>query len=454
MYKPFTLKPSGKLAVASLVVSALFSSHVSAWSEHTLISFPVLETMPEVADIPAVKVETLEEFLIAEQDGLEKALAQDEAWLRENSEYYHARPDAIAFKAGKDAADIEMRFKHAIRINPESRMQPFVQLLPNQEAQGKRRMASSEVAVFKDLSYWDNITFVELKSGEMVAPMAVVLTGNDEPDNGLDIGLLEDSNTEVGKMYGFGLQAFGNPALEYGTQAPFHMGLEHESGIIYALAPYFHDTFPDYRVHTLKMLSEYAFKTGHDYWGWRFMGIGLHYVGDMSQPYHSTLMPGVSTFAGLWDNFADILGFSGGKNDTIQLLSNRHMVIERYQEVLAKEAYQNNDFSNPIFTALKTEGDVPEYDNDTFIGVFAKRSNGKADRLADCLETWVPEKLVNDPSFELSGTEEAHNIVPMIRAEFGEEGINAVTAMLAELMADHSSNTRSYVKGILKNSTK
>lgn len=451
MYKHSSLKRPGKVALASLVLSALLTTNASAWSEHTLISYPVLKTMPAVADAPAVKVETLEEFLTAEQNGLETFLANDEAWLRENDSYYHPLPDAIAFKAGGDTADIALRFMHAIRVNPESRMQPFVQLLPGQDTQGRRRMASSEVSVFKDLKYYDRMTFVELKPGEMVSPMDVVLTGNDEPDNGLDIGLLEDSNTETGKQYGFGVQAFGNPTLEYGTQAPFHMGLYHESSIIYALAPYFHDTFPSYRVHTLKALSEYAFKTGHDYWGWRFMGIGLHYIGDISQPYHSTLMPGVSTFSGLWTNMKDVAGFPQGKNDAIQLLSNRHMVIEKYQEVITKDAYKRNDFSSPIFTALETVGDVPEYDENTFVEVFANKSGDKADELAECLETWVPEKLVNDPSFELSGTEEADNIVPMIRAEFGEEGINAMSSMLAELMADHSSNTRSYVQSILSN---
>lgn len=451
MYKHCSLKSPGKVALASLILSGLLTTNASAWSEHTLITYPVLKTMPEVTDLPTVKVETLEEFVLAERKGLERMLASNESWLRENAEYYHPRPDAIAFKASGDSTDIAMRFIHAIRVNPEAKMQPFVQLLPGQDTQGRRRMASNEVAVFKNLDNYDKMTFVELKSGEMVTPMEVVLTGNDEPDNGLDIGLLEDSNTEIGKQYGFGVQAFGNPALEYGTQAPFHMGLEHESGIIYALAPYFHDTFPRYRVHTFKALSEYAFKTGHDYWGWRFMGIGLHYVGDISQPYHSTLMPGVSTVSGLWDNFKDIIGLPEGKNGAIQLLSNRHIVIEKYQEVITKDAYKRNDFSSPIFTALKTAGDVPVYDDNTFIEVFAKTSNEKADDLAECLEAWVPEKLVSDRGFELSGTEEEHNIVPMIRAEFGEEGINAISNMVADLMADHSSNTRSYVQGILHN---
>ncbi len=451
MSKHSSLKHPSKVALASLALSALLTTNASAWQQHTLISYPVLKTMPEVASAPKVKVETLEEFVIAEQKGLETFLANDEAWLRENAPHYLPRPDALAFKAGGDTADITMRFIHAIRVNPEARMEPFVQLLPGQDTQGRRRMASSEVAVFKDLKYYDTMTFVELKSGEMVSPMEVVLTGNDEPDNGLDIGLLEDSNTEIGKQYGFGLQAFGNPALEYGTQAPFHMGFYHESGIIYTLAPYFHDTFPSYRVHTFKKLSEYAFKTGHDYWGWRFMGIGLHYIGDIGQPYHSTMMPGDGTTSMLWTNMKDVVGLSQSKLDAIQLLSNRHMVIENFQQEVINDAYVRKDFSGPIFTALETAGDVPAYDENTFEEVFAKVSNDKAEVLAETLEKWVPEKMVSDPSFELDGTEEADHVTAMIRGEFGEEGVKAMSNMLADLMADHSSNTRSYVQSILSN---
>ncbi|CAM2872849.1 hypothetical protein [Moritella viscosa] len=430
-----------------ILCSSVVVSNASAWSEHSLITYPILKTIPDVADQVPIKVETLAEFVTAEAQGLETLLASNEDWLRQNVLYYKPRPDTLAFDAA--GQDLQTSFTHAIRINPNARVNPYIQLLPGQDKQGRRRMDSSEVTVFKSLDHYNTMTFVEVKSGEMVTPIEVLVSANDDPDNGLDIGLFEDSNTNAGKLYGFGKQAFGNPALEYSSQAPFHMGFYHESSVLFTLAPFLRDTFPDYRVHMYKALSEYAFRTGHDYWGWRFMGWGMHYIGDIAQSYHSTLQPGVSTVSSIWTNAKDMMGFPQAKIDAIQLLSNRHLVLETFQENITKQAYENNDFSSILFKALEQEMPVIEYTNTTFVEVFAKKSYDKSQKLADYLERWVPEKLVSDPSFEVDGSKEVDMIVDMIREKNGEEGVTQMINLLAEFMSDHNANTRSYVRSIL-----
>jgi len=441
------LKSQIKVTLGVLLCSSVMVSNANAWSEHSLITYPILNTMPEVAEQAPIKVETLAEFVTAEAQGLAQLLASNEEWLRQNFPHYKPRPDALAFDAANQ--DLLTSFIHAIRINPNARINPYIQLLPGQDKQGRRRLDASEVAVFTQLDHYNTMTFVEVKSGELVTPIEVLVSANDDPDNGLDIGLFEDSNTEAGKLYGFGKQAFGNPALEYSTQAPFHMGFYHESSVLFTLAPFLRDTFPDYRVHMYKALSEYAFSTGHDYWGWRFMGWGMHYVGDIAQSYHSTLQPGVSTVSSIWTNAKDMMGFPQAKVDAIQLLSNRHLVLEEFQEIITKQAYENNDFSSALFKALTQETAVLEYTDNTFVEVFAKNSYDKSDKLADYLESWVPEKLVSDPSFEVDGSKEIKMIVQMIREQHGEEGIVKMTNLLAEFMLDHNANTRSYVRAIL-----
>jgi len=443
MFIPILFKRLLKVILCSSVVV----SNASAWSEHSLITYPILKTIPDVADQAPIKVETLAEFVTAEAQGLETLLASNEDWLRQNVLYYKPRPDTLAFDAA--GQDLQTSFIHAIRINPNARVNPYIQLLPGQDKQGRRRMDSSEVTVFKSLDHYNTMTFVEVKSGEMVTPIEVLVSANDDPDNGLDIGLFEDSNTNAGKLYGFGKQAFGNPALEYSSQAPFHMGFYHESSVLFTLAPFLRDTFPDYRVHMYKALSEYAFRTGHDYWGWRFMGWGMHYIGDIAQSYHSTLQPGVSTVSSIWTNAKDMMGFPQAKIDAIQLLSNRHLVLETFQEIITKQAYENNDFSSILFKALEQEMPVIEYTNTTFVEVFAKKSYDKSQKLADYLERWVPEKLVSDPSFEVDGSKEVDMIVDMIREKNGEEGVTQMINLLAEFMSDHNANTRSYVRSIL-----
>lgn len=443
-----SFKSQFKITLAALLCSSVFAGNANAWSEHSLITYPILKTIPEVAAQAPIKVETLAEFVSAEAAGLEKLLATNEAWLRQNFPYYKPRPDALAFNA--DDTALLQSFIHAIRINPNARINPYVQLLPGQDTQGRRRLDASEVAVFTNLEHYNTMTFVEVKSGEMVTPIEVLVSANDDPDNGLDIGLFEDSNTEIGKQYGFGKQAFGNPALEYSSQAPFHMGFYYESDILFTLAPFLRDTFPNYRVHMYKALSEYAFSTGHDYWGWRFMGWGMHYIGDIAQSYHSTLQPGVSTASSLWTNAKDMIGFPQAKIDAIQLLSNRHLVLEGFQEIITKQAYEKNDFSSVLFKALEQDTPVIEYTNSTFVDVFAKKSYDKSEKLADYLERWVPEQLVSDPNFEVGGSKELNMIVDMIREQHGEEGVTKMTNLLAEFMLDHNANTRSYVRSILR----
>ena len=116
-------------------------------------------------------------------------------------------------------------------------------------------------------------TFVRLRAGDSVAPLVVLASASDEPDYGLDLNLWEDTPSEWGARYGFGQIPFGNPNLEFSTQAPFHMGYYHESSTIYMAAGFLKRTYPLLRIHQYAGLSELAFRTGHPYWGWRFAGL-------------------------------------------------------------------------------------------------------------------------------------------------------------------------------------
>ncbi len=202
-----------------------------------------------------------------------------------------------------------------------------------------------------------------------------------------------------------------------------------------------------------KALSEYAFRTGHDYWGWRFMGWGMHYVGDMSQPYHATLQPGVSTASSIWTNTKDVLGFPQAKTDAIQLLSNRHFVIEKFQAVITHEAYAEQDSNSVVLKALTKKTPTVEYTDRTFVDVFAKNAYDKSEKLADYLTRFIPAKLVSDPSFEVDSSEEIEQVVELITAQHGQDGLSEMTSLLGELMQDHSANTRSFVTSICRAKT-
>ena len=49
-----------------------------------------------------------------------------------------------------------------------------------------------------------------------------------------------------------------------------------------------------YRAALYARLSEGAFNTGHPYWGYRFLAWSMHYVQDVTQPWHTIFLPNVS----------------------------------------------------------------------------------------------------------------------------------------------------------------
>ena len=88
----------------------------------------------------------------------------------------------------------------------------------------------------------------------------------------MDIGLFEDNGTPFGKVYGFGSQPFGNPNLDYGSQAPFHMGFYHLDWLARLAQPDLLRTFPLWRIALFGELADMAFRTGPPIGGGAFWG--------------------------------------------------------------------------------------------------------------------------------------------------------------------------------------
>jgi hypothetical protein len=431
-------------------VCLLLPAHALAWTEHPLISYEMLAALPEVRDARPVKVEALDTFLKAEEKALAAALAQEDAWAREHLVWYQPLPQDLVFKATGNRKAIRQRFCRAIRINPQARFALYLALLPGMESRGMPLIAPERLTVLKDTSDWRGRKFVQLRIGAQVSPLMVVTTATDEPDFGLDIGLYEDNDTPFGKIYGFGKQPFGNPHLEYGSQAPFHMGFYHESWIVNALAGFVKKTYPEYRIHLYQTLSQVAFQTGHNYWGWRFLGIGLHYIMDLTMPYHTTLMPGASVLRMLWINTLSMIGIKSPYNDAVQLLSNRHTALEKLEQELLAEAYLKQDARYPVFVTLRAQGECPEWSDRMPRAVISAQSHALADKTDRAVAKLLPPRLVSDPAFELGKSPELAEIVALTREKGGAKAIEEVTALLKELLQPLPSYACSYVRSVQK----
>ncbi len=430
---------------------ACAAAPAAAWSNHTLGAWPALAAMPEIKAAPAIRVETLDTFLAAEARGLAQLLRREEAWARAHVPLYPPRPDALVFTADATPAVLRQRFIAALRINPGMKLDLFVQARPGESVAGKATLPWTEVTTRRRASTAQESVFLQLREGDPVAPLEVVASATDEPDYGMDIGLWEDNGTAYGKAYGFGKQPFGNPALEFASQAPFHMGFFHEAAIVYKAAGFLRRTYPEYRIHLWQSLAAYALQTGHPYWGWRFAGWALHYIEDLTQPYHATVLPGVGVPQLLWINTLDLVGMHEPKKDAITLVSNRHLALENYQYQRMRSAYVRHDAGDALIHALEdtsTDAGRAAYAGGTARAVISRESNALAGATDRVLEQSLPRQYVSDPDYVLGETEPGLDLYGVLNHS-PPPARDAMTGMVAGLLRNFGAYTRAFVRSLL-----
>lgn len=430
---------------------ACVAGPAAAWTNHTLAARPALAAMPELKAAPAIAAETLEAFLAAEAPGVEQLLQREEAWARAQVALYPPRPEALAFKAGAAPPELRRRFIAALRINPALQLKLFLQALPGAGVSGKATLPWTEVTTRRRESSAQEGVFLPLHAGDAVAPLDVIATATDEPDYGMDIGLWEDNGTAYGKVYGFGKQPFGNPALEFASQAPFHMGFFHEHAIVYKAAGFLQRTYPEYRIHLWQSLAAYALQTGHPYWGWRFAGWALHYIEDLTQPYHASVLPGVSVTHLLWINTTDLLGWHQPKQQAITLVSNRHLALENYQYHRMRSAYLRHDDSDALIRAaedLSTDAGREMLAADAVRALISRESSSLARATDSVLELNLPAKYVSDPAYILGETEPGVDIYRILD-QSPPEARAAMTGMVGGLLRNFGAYTRAFVRSLL-----
>lgn len=432
--------------VSKLIVwVAVFSSSGVAWQDHTLLTRRALAAVPLVSRARPVLVETLDQFLAREQEGLVKVLADEESWARRCIPSYRPRPDSLAF-VRSERQTVRNRFLRAIRVNPGIKTSLYLKLAPGEAAGSQARSSWHDIANLEDDGAADQSTYVAIMSGQLVQALEVVASGADEPDYGFDIGLFEDNGTEFGAAYGFGAQSFGNPKLAFSSQAPFHMGFYHESGMVYRAGSFLKRCYPEARIHLYQSLSRYAFATGHEYWGWRFAGWGNHYVQDLAYPYHARVLPGMNAARMIWINAFAMLGLTKCKENAVQIVSNRHLAFERYARQVTLSDASNGQAADGILAALGNVSADNSYGqwHDRYVrDSITSESFSRADPLDSAIARWMPAKLVSDPAYSFRGGDEDSSVLRLVR-EKGEDGVAALNKHVRELYVAVGAHTRVY----------
>lgn len=422
-----------KKNLLTVAILFLIPSAIYAWSNHLYYSREAFSVMPEVAGAENVKVEKLEDFLIKESAGLAALLKEQDSFLKKTYPVYPPLPESLIFD-GKDTVNIKKNFLRAIRVNPEIRLGYYLQDIPGAGIPKKNKINVKDISVFKDTAWLNRYIFTEIKAGDMAAPLEVLSTASDEPDYGHDIHLFENNNSEFGKIYGFGVQPFGDPKLEFSSQAPFHMGYYHESFIIFAAAKFLKKTYPEIRIHQYMELAKFAFKTGHPYWGWRFLGWGLHYVQDMTQPYHTKVLPGFGTIRMLYINLSQ-----KRKAVAVNNLSDRHLSFENYIFGNTRALYEKKLLDDPIFQSLRktdSDGKYGKFDKNYTKQVLAEESYSLADDLDDAISDWTEIIKFTDKNYNFE------NFTPTKDSE-------KLDKFIQRLMKNYASHSRNYVRAAL-----
>lgn len=377
-----------------------------AWNSHALCTWEALAGMPELSE-RLVRAESLERFVAAEAPRLEALLQAHEAWAREHVADYTPRPDALAFRAAVvagDGASPRDRFVLALRLNPFARLGLFVQLRGDAQRPAEALLPASAVSTLASGLPGRQQRYARLSEGEAVSALDVVATASDEPDYGLDLGLYTDNGTEHGARMGLGAQPYGNPAFDYSSQAPFHMGFHHEARVVYLAAGFLGRTMVDSRIELFSALARHAFASGHEYWGWRFTGWAMHYVQDLTQPYHARALPGVGVLRMLWINALALIGLEGAKTDAITLVSNRHVVVEAYQLRRMQRAAAAGRRDDALFEALRDGGEDRahwRYDTASTRGLVSREAADAAAALDAQLERSFPRRYTGEPQISL-----------------------------------------------------
>ncbi|WP_374660058.1 hypothetical protein [Inhella sp.] len=435
------------IALALLLVP----TWVQAWGNHALLSYRAFEGMPEVAQAAPVRVEPLDDFLRAQESRLVNMLDAQEAWARREIRAYAPRPDALRFTPQPGDAERRAAFLRALRLSPHAAFALFVQPDPRRQGQVEQGLMPHELVSSVPLSKGATQRFLPLQTGQAVAPLAVLASASDEADYGYDIDLFEDNRgAPVG--YDFGRQPFGNPALRISSQAPFHMGFFHQGAVFNTLAPGFARTFTQLRIHQYSTLAQLAFETGHRYWGWRFAGLALHYLQDLTQPYHASAAPGERLSGMLWAELLAKLGSPARKQGLIVLQSNRHFVLEKYQTQLvlaAALAGRDDGLNEQALRDMKADGAYPAWHAQYARDVVAAEAHALGPETDTAIVVGAPARYVTDPSFDFGATESGLDLDADMRRQLLAQR-EAFQAAVARLLRNFGAHSRNAVRGMLR----
>lgn len=245
-------------------------SRSSSWNTHCLLTRAALPvSWSEAAE--AVPVIELEEFLACGETEVMEITRQHREMVRNKSRASRRQPAGNPSRI-RTRTDLIA----ALGLNTDVDL-PYVRALRPEELPSDTSHDPSREGPPGGL-------YVETTRFETVAAEEILCTFADEPDWGMDQDLFPI------EAYGYGNPPFGSPTGK-SSQAAFHMAFLHGPPVLRLLFPNLGTSFMAERVEAFIALSRLAFEKGIKYWGWRFSAWAMHYLQDLTQPYHASPFP-------------------------------------------------------------------------------------------------------------------------------------------------------------------
>jgi hypothetical protein len=228
----------------------------------------------------------------------------------------------------------------------------------------------------------------------------------------------------------------------------------HESRLLYLAMPDLKRTYPLLRSYQFSTLAALAFRTGHGYWGWRFAGLSLHYLQDLTQPFHASLAPGEPSTKLLAAHALALAGLPGMKKDLLVLLTNRHLVAKKYvtewmQRAAARQ--QETELEKALHNQDK-DHTYPDWSDRYVRDVVSLQAFKASNALVSNLVAAMPAAYVSDPGFDFGSEESSINLLADAARQARPERAR-LDAVVADLMANFGAHSRNAMRGILREST-
>jgi hypothetical protein len=156
-------------------------------------------------------------------------------------------------------------------------------------------------------------------------------------------------------------------------------------------------------------------------------------------------------------NLLAMAGFPRLKNEMIVLLSNRHLVLEKYQNQLLLNAARARQETVLDKALRQSERDsrYPAWSDRYPRDVVSREAHGQGAAITSLLLEAMPAAYVSDPSFDFGVKESGIDLA----AELDRQGASSAARRsrmdnaIAELLANFGAHSRNLVRGVLKAGT-